>query len=340
MGVKKINSIITEKNKYLNNKIKINNFKNSVIGIDLYNFLYKALYNNDNIIEYFIKQINIFFKNNILPVYIFDGTNIIDKSKAINKRKEKKIKIRNRIDRLILLKNQFDINYQKIIDEKINKLKKNLIYIKNDDINKLKELFTVAKIPYFYYENYEADLILSSLSKNNIIDYVLSDDFDILIYGSKNLLKNFSFTFETVQYYNLDNILKNLNYTYEQFLTLGCLYGSDYSNKLLGYNYENIIKLVNEYKNIDNISNFINCKDKKSINNLIEIKKAINIFSKNIKNEEIIDIKNKIKKKFIDSNTLINFLDKEIVTYNIFKKKFINQCIKFNSINALYISAN
>ena len=340
MGIKKINSLITEKNKYLNNRIQISKFKNSIIGVDLYNFLYKALYNNDNIIEYFIKQINIFFKNNILPVYIFDGNNIIEKYKIINKRKEKKIKIKNRIQRLKELKNQFNENYQKIIDDKIHKLQKNLIYISDDDIIKLKELFNIAKIPYIYFENYEADLILSQLSKKKIVDYVLSDDFDILVYGSINLLKNFSFTFETVQYYNLENILKNLKYTHEQFLTLGCLFGSDYSNKLIGYSYDNIVDLVNKYKNITNISNFINLKDKKSINNLYEIKNAINIFSKKLKDEEIIYIKNKIKKKFIDSTILINFLNKEIVTYNIFKKKFINQCIKFNSINALYISAD
>ena len=340
MGIKKINNLITEKNKYLNKRIQISKFKNSFIGVDLYNFLYKALYNNDNIIEYFIKQINIFFKNNILPVYVFDGNNIIEKNKIIIKRKEKKIKIKNRIERLIKLKNQFSENYQKIIDEKIRKLKKNLIYIKNEDINKLKELFNITNIPYIYYDNYEADLILSQLSKNKIVDYVLSDDFDILVYGSVNLLKSFSFTYETVQYYNLEKILKDMNYTYEQFLTLGCLFGSDYSNKLIGYNYNDIIELVNKFKNIQNISKFINNNDKKTINNLNDIKKAINIFSKKINDEEITIIKNKIKKKFIDSNDLINFLNKEIVTYNIFKKKFINQCIKFNSINALYISGD
>ena len=70
MGSKKLNYILKKK---LNNINSINNFNQFIgkkIGIDISLFIFKFLYNKDNILEELIKQIIFFYNLNITPYYV------------------------------------------------------------------------------------------------------------------------------------------------------------------------------------------------------------------------------------------------------------------------------
>ena len=64
------------------------------VVIDISIFLYKFKYNNKNIYEHFLNQINRLCIHNITPIYIFDGIPPKEKMEVLINRKERKMKIK------------------------------------------------------------------------------------------------------------------------------------------------------------------------------------------------------------------------------------------------------
>ena len=81
MGIRDLNSFIKQNvpeaakminYSDLNNNNSINNNSNKKkVAIDISIFLYKFKYNNKNIYEHFLNQINRLSIHNIIPIYIF-----------------------------------------------------------------------------------------------------------------------------------------------------------------------------------------------------------------------------------------------------------------------------
>ena len=130
MGIKNLNKFLLEKNCNCI-KIYLDKFifkKNSIIFIDTSLFIYKFLYNYNDIYYGFINQIYYFLKRKVLPVYIFDGTPPIEKKNVLILRNNKKKKIETKI---LLLENtlkSLDISSEKYakINNLILKLKKKI----------------------------------------------------------------------------------------------------------------------------------------------------------------------------------------------------------------------
>ena len=73
MGIKNLSIILNQKCSCAINERNLTSYSGMVIGIDVSIFLYKYLYNNDDHIEGLTRFILMLYKNNIVPVFIFDG---------------------------------------------------------------------------------------------------------------------------------------------------------------------------------------------------------------------------------------------------------------------------
>lgn len=323
MGSKKLNYLLKKK---IKNISSINNFDQFIgknIGIDLSLFIFKYLYNNNNILEELIKQI-IFFNNlNITPYYVFDGSYPEEKIKTINYRKNKKIKVNKKINRLKEIKNEFNKDFKILIEKNIAKLSKRLIYVNDDLINTIKLFFDYSNIIYFQFD-YESDVVLSSLSKHNLIDYVISDDIDLIVYGTKYMLKDFSFGNKTCIIYSLDNILQELNINNNQLIILNLLLGCDYNDKLKNININDIFNITYYYKKIENIEHYFNNDMYNDYFSLI--KNNFNIYQKNIQKDIFLDLLNN-RNNNINYIELTNLLNQNLNDNYIsvfYKNKFLN----------------
>ena len=78
-----------------------------------------------------------------------------------------------------------------------------LIEFSQSDIRKLIDLLKVFRIPYIFSKS-ESDMLCGRLSQLNKIDYVLSNDTDLLLFGCKKLIK---FENKKVYCYDLNKIL-------------------------------------------------------------------------------------------------------------------------------------
>tara|TARA_X000000950_G_C13852220_1_gene634985 strand:- start:711 stop:1769 length:1059 start_codon:yes stop_codon:yes gene_type:complete len=343
MGIKRLNNFLENNDalKYHNNigdfirgykqdGYQLFNTRNNsfVIAVDLMLYAHKYEYSCESIYPGFLNQILNFMSNQIIPIYIIDGTAPVEKANILNLRNFKKDKINEKI---IKLKNKLNdktinLNEKNNALKQINKLNKCNINITSDQINNLVTLFDIFHIPYLRAKG-EADNLIALLFKKKIIDACLSEDMDILVFGCKKMIK---FKSNKIIEYDLEYILKKLNLDYDNFIELCILFGCDYLKPILRdkpdkiyENYINCKKLVNILYETNINLDIIN----KYINDFYNTKKIF----KDSSHEKLSYLKTNIK--IIDFNNLIKFF-KKICNYSF------NNNIKYQISHINYLIKN
>lgn len=310
MGIKNLFKFIQ---KYTKNTINIKNIKDyqgKTLGIDANLLLYKMIYairargydikNQDIIVTHIhslLLKLSAFKKYKIIPIFVFDNYPSEIKTNALETRKKSKYNMIN-----------------KYKNSKTEKGKRIYYYIKSNitkkEIEDCKKLINI-----FGYTNIEsleeADAQLASLYKSGMIDYIVSDDLDILLFGGEKIIKNFSVDQrEKLIEINLRGLLKETKLTKDQLIDLGILMGSDYcDNKPMSYNKS--YELIKKYESIRNMpKNIFDYSCEKA--------------QKYFKNPPVHLIK-KINKYEFDQKKLINFL----VSFK-FNNKYIDNIINKN----------
>lgn len=213
-------------------------------------------------------------KYGILPIYIFDGKCPQEKKQVVEKRKSDKENFRK--------------NCEKIEDKSSPEFMKNFkksFSLQRSQIDECKYLLKLMGLP-FINAFEEADQQCAEMAKHYREDSigVISDDWDILMFGSPIILKDFSFKTpnnptikiekeEIIKncFVKANEIRENNNlekmkiFTHDDFLNFCILVGTDYTvnNKL--FKLENIshseifeICAINEF-NMVNVANYL-CK--------------------------------------------------------------------------------
>lgn len=230
MGIKNFNKFIKincpEAIQYINKE----DLYNKKIGIDGNFWLYQIMgsmksndiriYNNNNIdithlYGLYVRILSI-LKLGIKPLFVFDGKAPELKYNTINQRIKEKFVSRKKIE-----DNSFINEKQK------RKLIQNSFFINKKEIEDCKILLEKMNIPYIQSLE-EADSQLAYLCKKNYIDYIISNDTDILIFGSKNILPFFKSSNKEYKIINKEIIKKKFNLEEEEIIKLGILLGNDY----------------------------------------------------------------------------------------------------------------
>jgi 5'-3' exonuclease len=178
---------------------------------------------------------------------------------------------------------------QNYIDKKENQL----VIVTEEDANKIKDICDVFGVPYYQSEN-EAETMCCKMSKNINYDKkplgVISEDSDVLAYGSNMLLCDLNISNGDCNIIYLPSLLKIMKFDYQQFINFCVLSGTDYNTNIPGIGSIKCYELIKKYNNIKTI--FEN-EDK-----LIQ-KKITDAIQKKIKNNEKKE-KNKDENNFDD----------------------------------------
>jgi flap endonuclease-1 len=281
MGIKNLRVILNQNCKNAINVRKLNVYSGMKVAIDLSIFLYKYLYNNNDHIEGLTRLILRLLKNQITPLFVFDGIPPEEKNITIQERKEKKeiltlkktvieysmntekndinkfkSDIRNIISKNATFKLDEDemkelfVKSRDDLEFEFEKIKRKIIYVTSYHIETSKKLFDLFGIPYIH-ENCEAESLMSLLSKNNIVHACISEDMDTLPCGTTLLLKSFSADKSIIEEYCLDGILSNLELTQDEFIDVCILCGCDYTEKINLLGPVSALKIIKKYKNIE-----------------------------------------------------------------------------------------
>ena len=309
MGIRGLTALIS---KYVPEAIKINSinhYKNSTIAVDTSILLHKFCYSGrkNSHIDGFMKKYLMFISHNIVPIFVIDGKPPKEKKYILNKRKKQKNKIRERID--ILRKNITDDNKFETTF-KISKLNRQIINISEEQRDEVKTLLKLLGVCVVNSKG-EAEVMCAKLQKCNKVDYVLSDDTDLLPLGCMKLLRTHSNNM--FMEISMDILLKGLNVTYKEFIDLCILCGCDFCP--IKYNYNKAYGLIQKYKTMENIP---------EINkNVIDIRK---LFKRD--EECTLDDKLKINSIKFDEEKFLKFLLKKKYS----KKYLINYINKVKNI--------
>ncbi len=231
MGVKNLIKFIK---KYAPDAIaykKISDFRNTRIGIDANLLIYKIVYGirvrgydikNDDLIVTHIHSMLLKFmgmlKYKITPIFVFDSVMPSIKHNTLKKRDIAKKKMAKKYE-------------SSITDEG-----KRIFYYTNTDITQ-QEIEDCQKLILIFGFNLvhakeEADCQLVNLLKNKVIDCIVTDDMDILLFGGNIMLKNFTVDSKKyIQQINLELILSNAMISFDQLIRIGLLHGTDYCDK-------------------------------------------------------------------------------------------------------------
>lgn len=201
------------------------------------------------------KSLN-YLKMGIIPIFVFDGKPPELKMKILNDRT--KIK-KSAINKLIELEDKINNKEPDIIldDETINmleaekiKLLKQSVSISNAEMLQAYEIVKLLGIPAFLAPE-EADSQCAYLSINNLVDYIASEDMDLLTFGSKIILRNF--TKNNMLKISLNDILNEGKLSMEQFIDICILLGCDYTETIEGIGPKRAWDLIAKYGSIEEL---------------------------------------------------------------------------------------
>ena len=150
----------------------------------------------------------------IIPVYVFDGKPPNIKSKTLENRKQIRRKALEKLEQA-----QTD-------EDKIKYLKRSSS-ISKEQWEQCKELLDLMGIPYINAPE-EADSQCAYLAKNGLVDGVLTEDMDILTFGSTKIIRNLTSHKVSTSEISLEKILSHFNFNQEEFIEFCILLGCDY----------------------------------------------------------------------------------------------------------------
>jgi len=252
-----------------------------------------------------------FLDKEIIPIYVFDGKPPQLKQKILDTRKQ----VRKRaLEKLEGAQTETD---------KIKYLKRSVI-ITREQIDQCRELLDLMGIPYIDATE-EADSELSNLCKNNLVYAVLTEDMDILTFGSPRIIRNLTTSKKEPIEIDLDTVLNKLDLNYEQFIELCVLFGCDYCPNISDIKPSVIYKIYSKTKNLDS-----------TLNELIQLNYTVP------SREDIIIAKdyfiksvhsNVINPIYMNKPNTSKLLDLLVNKYGLIKYKIMN---KLNKLNEYY----
>lgn len=323
MGIKNLLKFLSEQPNIIKQK-NIEDFNGNKIAIDISILIYQvviAIRNTgsdltnekgeitSHILGLFNKTLN-FLEKGIIPIYVFDGKPPQLKYKILDARKQFRKKALEKL------------NGAQSEEDKIKYLKRS-VWITKEQIEQCRELLTLMGIPYIDAPE-EADSELSYLCKENLVYAVLTEDMDILTFGSPRIIRNLVSSKKGTLEIELADVLTQLNLTHEQFIELCILFGCDYCNTLNDVKYSIIFETYNKYKNIDKTLYELKNKGYHIPDNF-DYLDAKKYFMSDTTHSSVNN--NQLKLKQPDNEEIIKLL---VDKYGLIKYKVINKIIKLN----------
>lgn len=211
------------------NDAQIEEFRGKSIAIDMMTYVIRMFKssnkNNTSWMTELLNFLRMFKKHGIKVVCVFDGYNKPSEKVEIIKERRK------RINGLAQQKKELEESESKN-EKRIAELNYMCSFPSHVQIEDSKVIIAgVLKIPVLIADG-DGEVLCCALQKKREVDYILSEDSDILLCGAINFMCYRGG--ESFRYFNTSSIFKFLRINYEIFFYICLMIGSDY-NVGLGY---------------------------------------------------------------------------------------------------------
>lgn len=214
-------------------------FSGKTVAIDVSCLLYKGLYNGD-VISYIQTYVDLLTRLKCIIVLVFDGKAPASKSEVLKRRREYEIIRSKRI------KKEKNNKFGDDDEEFFHKEKKiNVPIVTKDVIQNVKRFFESYENVIIIQSPEEADSQLAYLSIEGLVDIIVTDDSDLIVYGCSQIVFKMTPFGKCVlyEYKNLD-----LKLDFPVFKWACILAGCDYLPG--GYKGLGLVKAINRLKNL------------------------------------------------------------------------------------------
>jgi len=240
--------------------------KKIAIDSSILMYKYRYQYQSDNF-HYlgFLSKIVELLSNGVQPVFVFDGKPPDAKKEVLKNRSDTRKKMKEKLEVLLT---EFDkintlgTDISEFIDsgseseeseeivkiktkfKEIKKIQKNLLYVHKIHSVNIMDLLKTLGIPFLESPG-EAEEACACLQKNGIVDYILTEDTDVLAFGGSNII------FDN-KLYNLGVILEQLELNQDEFIDLCILCGCDYTVSIPKVGAVTALKIIKSHRSIEN----------------------------------------------------------------------------------------
>jgi 5'-3' exonuclease len=283
MGINNLNKFLRKNCIHVFKEIHISEYAYKKVAIDISLFLCKFKAScGDNWMSAFINLISCLRRNEIHCVFIFDNGCPDEKLGEREERRKQQDNMRKKISdlnksldvykktgvvddllndlhekaskddvkRLLSQKKHFNV---RLVEEKIKKMSNYILNISQSDFELAKELFRILNVP-FYNAPLEAECACADLCKRGIVDAVLTEDTDVIAYGSNIFLSKIDTSNDTCVQIVYQDVLKSLKLNESEFLDLCIMFGCDYNKNINKVGIETSYKYIQKYRSIDEIA--------------------------------------------------------------------------------------
>lgn len=281
MGIKNLHKLFERYSPNIYKTVNLSLFAYKCIAIDisLYLFKYKTIF-GDAWLTSFVNLVLCLRKNDIHCIFIYDGKPPPEKELEKEKRQQARDTLHDKMNNLKksldvyhstgemdellrticekpshkLLRSTFTKSYDiSLGEQQLKKLQSQIVNITKEDIILTKELFDHLTVPYLQADG-EAETLCSHLVLRGFVDGVLSEDTDVLAYGTQLFLTKINISSSTCVVLVIEDILDELEMSYKEFLDICIMCGNDYNKNIPKIGFVNSFNLIKEHGNIENIA--------------------------------------------------------------------------------------
>ena len=281
MGIHNLNKFLRSKCPEVYKEVHLSElqFQKGAVDISLYIFKYMTIFGEGAWLSAMINLVSCLRRNNIHSCFIYDTSAPPEKMREREDRKEKQNKLNVKIEDLsqalekarltgeidqilmdlnttanakqkrLLGKSVFNLDE---VEYEIERIKKQSVHLTKNDFDMTKKIFDLLGIPYFQAP-VEAETTCSDLCKVGKVDFVISEDTDVLAYGAPLFLTKINTSTDTGVLIKYQDILDALELSATQFLDLCIMCGTDYNKNIYKVGPEKAYKLIKQYITIDSI---------------------------------------------------------------------------------------
>lgn len=250
--------------KPIQRKVSLSRYRRQKLAIDGYSWLHKASvgcayelcmgYNTSVYLSYFVKRIKMMKMFGILPYFVFDGTEINVKGETELKRFQKRQQNKKiGIDLWNSGQRQQAVEFFKKAVEITPEIAKVII----DYCHENKIDFIVAP--------FEADPQMVYLEKKGLVDGIIAEDSDLLVFGCQKLVTKLNYFGQAIEIdtSSFSKMPALHEFSLSDLRAMVCLAGCDYTNGIKNIGLITALKLVKKYGNdLNYILNIIQESDK------------------------------------------------------------------------------
>ena len=191
----------------------------------------------------FYKIMN-FITLDIELLFVFDGRPPDNKQACIQGRKDKSNEAKEKIEGTTSKEDKY-------------KLERASLRVTREMINDVKTLLNLMGISYIHPEVGEGEAYASELCRMGVVDYVLTEDMDSLVYGCPKLIRNcVDKTVKrkgVVSIFDYDSIILKLGFNHDKFIEFCILCGCDYCSQVPKIGNITALKLFQKHETIEEI---------------------------------------------------------------------------------------